>query len=98
MGASLAAVGEGFAASLGHVLWVTEAWVGIIVTACTAIFVALCLIATRGQGEPLTVVVPDDDEPGCPWCHTHACTNPSLCNCAQWCGSWLCKVKEAADV
>jgi hypothetical protein len=96
MGASLAAVGEGFAASLGHVLWVAEAWFGIIVTVSAAAFAVLCLIATRGQGEPLTVAVPDDAEPGCPWCHTHACTNPALCNCAQWCGSWLCKVKEAS--
>jgi hypothetical protein len=77
MGASLAAVGEGFAASLAHVLWVIEAWVGIIVTACTAVFVALCLVATRGQQEEHAAAGADDAEVGddtiamvryCPWC------------------------------
>ena len=97
MGASLAAVGEGFAASLGHVLWVIEAWTGIIVTVCAAAFVVLCLVATHGQRQPLTLAVVDDAEPEpCPWCHTRECLDRTLCDCAERCGSWLCEAKEAS--
>jgi hypothetical protein len=49
MGGSLAAVGTGFAASLGHVLWVIEAWVGIIVTACAAILAVLVVHELRAE-------------------------------------------------
>ena len=97
MGGSLAAVGAGFAASLGHVLWVTEAWVGITVTACTAVFAVLCLVATHGQQQPLNVVVTDDAErEHCPWCDTHACNDSTLCNCTEGCGSWICEAKETS--
>jgi hypothetical protein len=94
-------VGAGFAASLGHVLWVIEAWVGITVTGCTVIVVLWCLAATRGQQEEHAATRPSrvievGERPMCPWCETRRCTDSSLCNCAVPCGSWLCVVKEAS--
>jgi len=91
-------VGAGFAASLGHVLWVIEAWVGITVTGCTVIVVLWCLAATRGQKRHAATqpnpVLDAYERPMCPWCETHECIDSSLCNCEKPCGSWLCVVKE----
>jgi hypothetical protein len=58
---TVAAVGEGFAGALASIAWNAMAWVGCILVGCTVLLVALCLIATRGQNEPLT---PADAEVG----------------------------------
>jgi hypothetical protein len=58
---ALAIGGTQLASAALTVLTDVATGIGALVMLCTVLFGALCLIATRGQREPLAVVVPDEE-------------------------------------
>lgn len=105
-----AAIGQGFAVSLGQCL--LSPW--MIPVVLVAVMVAASLVLRRWSRRTLPLVRIDDDElgdytvplhllrepvaerPPCPWCTDVTCLNPDLCNCKVPCGRMSCiRAKEA---